>query len=68
MKNDVYLPPGVALSENCFMPPAGDFLPITRLRKERASGGPLFPAAFSFYASGGILFVNSDKKYAESAV
>ena len=31
-----------------------------------ASGGPLFPAAFSFYASGGILFVNSDKKYAEA--
>ena len=24
-----------------------------------ASGGPLFPAAFSFYASGGILFVNN---------
>jgi hypothetical protein len=32
-----------------------------------ASGGPLFPAAFSFYASGGILFVNSDKKYAKNA-
>ena len=26
------------------------------------SGGPLFPVAFSFIASGGILFVNSDKK------
>ena len=32
-----------------------------------ASGGPLFPAAFSFYASGGILFVNSDKKYAKTS-
>ena len=32
------------------------------------SGGPLFPVAFSFIASGGILFVNSDKKYAKSAV
>ena len=32
-----------------------------------ASGGPLFPVAFSFIASGGILFVNSDKKYAKSA-
>jgi len=32
-----------------------------------ASGGPLFPAAFSFYASGDILFVNSDKKYAKNA-
>ena len=31
------------------------------------SGGPLFPVAFSFIASGGILFVNSDKKYAKSA-
>ena len=30
------------------------------------SGGPLFPVAFSFIASGGILFVNSDKKYAEA--
>ena len=29
------------------------------------SGGPLFPVAFSFIASGGILFVNSDKKYAK---
>ena len=32
-----------------------------------ASGGSLFPVAFSFIASGGILFVNSDKKYAKSA-
>ena len=31
------------------------------------SGGPLFPVAFSFIASGGILFVNSDKKYAKNA-
>ena len=31
------------------------------------SGGPLFPVAFSVIASGGILFVNSDKKYAKSA-
>ena len=30
------------------------------------SGGPLFPVAFSFIASGGILFVNSDKKYAKT--
>ena len=27
------------------LPPAGNFLPIAHLRKERASGGPLFPAA-----------------------
>ena len=32
------------------------------------SGGPLFPVVFSFIASGGILFVNSDKKYAKNAV
>ena len=31
------------------------------------SGGPLFPVVFSFIASGGILFVNSDKNYAKSA-
>ena len=31
------------------------------------SGGPLFPVAFSFIASGGILFVNSDKKYEKNA-
>ena len=31
------------------------------------SGGPLFPVAFSFIASGGILFVNSDKKYAKTS-
>ena len=31
------------------------------------SGGPLFPVAFSFIASGGILFVHSDNKYAKSA-
>ena len=31
------------------------------------SGGPLFPVAFYFIASGGILFVNSDKKYSKIA-
>ena len=41
MKNDVCLPPGVALSENCFMPPAGDFLPIAFLHRERVSDGLL---------------------------
>ena len=41
MKNDVRLPPGVALSENCFMPPAGDFLPIAFLHRERVSDGLL---------------------------
>ena len=45
MKNDVCLSPGVALSENCFMPPAGDFLPIALLHRERVSDGLLFPAA-----------------------
>ncbi len=41
MKNDVCLPPGAALSENCFMPPAGDFLPIALLHRERVSDGLL---------------------------
>ena len=41
MKNDVCLPPGVALSENRFMPPAGDFLPIALLHRERVSDGLL---------------------------
>ena len=45
MKNDVCLSPGVALSENCFMPPAGDFLPIALLHRERVSDGLLFPEA-----------------------
>ena len=39
--------PGAVLSPQSFplLSPAGAFLPIARLRKERASGGPLFPAA-----------------------
>ena len=58
---------GLFASGGWFLSPTGDFLPIALLHRERVSDGPLFPAASFLFASGGILFANSSKKYAKNA-